>query len=232
MLGQCLLVLCVGFFLGLMFGLFLLVVLQFFLILFLSQLVIRIRIGIIIIDLLVVVADCLIVVVNLLIVVANCFIIILSIHAIGVGHIGSIGHIQIGIGQKALGVLLVLACNRVVILLGLIVIFDGVLIFIDGFIIFPLDFTVETAGLEYHLRRVVFYFDFVHGAAAVQDIGIIQFYCLRLSGQCNSHCHSDSNGAASLGQELLIILLSHNFNLLFLVERLKYWQPGCHSGLL
>ena len=229
MLGQGLLIFGVSLFLGLMLGLFLLVVLQLFLILFLLQLVINISIGVVVIDLLVVVADCFVVVVNLLIVVADCFVVILCVHAVGVGHLGRVGHIQIGISQEAFRVFFVLAGDGIVVLLGLIIVFDGFFVLVDGLIVGLLDLVVVAAGHDLCAHRLVVDFNFVHGQAAVQDFGIVQFRCLSLSGQCNGHRHSNSNSAANLGQELLVILLSHNFNLLFIIERLKYWRPGCHG---
>ena len=46
---------------------------------------------------------------------------------------------------------------------------------------------------------------------------VLQIACADLGGQSHGHCHGHSHGTANLGQELLVILLSHNFNLLFIL---------------
>ena len=230
---QCCFVCCVSFFLGLVFSLSLLVILQCVLILLLLLLVVGIGSGIVVINTLVIFTRGGVVVINRFVVIAHCVVVVLGAHAVGVGHGGFRRQLQIGIDQRAVAAQFIAVRNIVVVLLGLIVAFDDFLIVGNDLVIGLLDFAVDAGGLDLGICCIVLNLDLIHGQiAAGQDIGIFQLSSLGLSGQCDSHCHGNGNSGAGLGQELLVILLSHNFNLLFILERLKYWRPGCHSHLL
>ena len=199
-------------------------------VLFLLLLIVCVSCFVVVIDLLVVLAHNFVVLVDLLVVLAHSLIVIANAHAVGIGGLGRLGQIQLGICQLTAGNGLVIFCSGIIALLSLLVLLCNFLILRSNFLILFFHCVVVFCGFHLVDAQNIGLCLIHRGNVGGQEFDLVQLRCLNLGGEGNGHCQCHCDGAAGLGQELLVILLSHNFNLLkYHIERLKYWRPGCHG---
>ena len=200
----------IGFHSGLVFSLCLLVSSLLLLVGFPYQPVVFLDGGIVIFDIFVVAVHGLVVITDFFVVTANDLIVLLGIGAVGVGQLRGIGKLQLGVGQQTVGVFLVLFGSGSIILLDLLVLFGGLAVLSSGIRIGPVDLCIGF-GRSQRGGNGIADFGIRRRNIHPQRIDLGDFSSLRLSGQSQGHCNSDCSCAASLGQVLHIILLSHNF---------------------
>ena len=198
-----------GFLVG---GLFVLVLLLVLLELLLGSLVVGISGFVVVVHSFIVVIHGLVVATDGFIVFANCLVVCLVASTVGVGRCGNGGQVQIGVLQLTAGNFPVVLCCCVVAVLYLVVGLGNVGVFGNGLLIVCLNGAVGAGHCPEHGGTIGILADGVEGVKGEVVCGGLEFGGLSLIGQRCGDSHGHCQGGACFDD--VLVLLSHNFNLL------------------